>query len=205
MSALLHKFVQIALLRASPQELPGFSMVLWIAIASVFVTSFAGLLFAYPFTDAFIRCLAAIVIPAAILYAALQMKRTPSRFLQCYAAICGASAVVYVLALPLMPTFFAASLGTLSGKLVVMVILLLDVWMLLITAHIFKHTFDVGMATGVSLALGLMVLTLLAIEAVVPNAVEQNGEQSAAVNSENLALAHAPGLIPDSRLEHSLH
>ena len=145
-------------------------MVLWIAIGSVFITSLAGLLFAYPFADALIRCLAAIAIPAAILYGALQIKRTPSRFTQCYAAICGASAVVYVLALPLMPTFFSATVNTLAGKLVVVIILLLDVWMLLITAHIFKHTFDVGMATGVSLSLGLMVLTLLAIEAVVPAA-----------------------------------
>ena len=170
MSGLIHKFVQIALLRAGPQELPGLSMVLWIAIGSVFITSLAGLLFAYPFADALIRCLAAIAIPAAILYGALQIKRTPSRFTQCYAAICGASAVVYVLALPLMPTFFSATVNTLAGKLVVVIILLLDVWMLLITAHIFKHTFDVRMATGVSLSLGLMVLTLLAIEAVVPAA-----------------------------------
>ena len=189
MSGLLHKFVQIALLRAVPQELPGFSMVLWIAIGSVFITSLAGLLFAYPFADALIRCLAAIAIPAAILYAALQMKRTPSRFTQCYAAICGASAVVYVLALPLMPTFFSASVNTLSGKLVVMIILLLDVWMLVITAHIFKHTFDVGMATGVSLALGLMVLTLLAIELVVPASSAQVGLQSAVIHNHDLVAA----------------
>jgi len=204
MSALLHKFVQIALLRASPQELPGFSMVLWIAIVFVFATSFAGLLFAYPFADALIRCLAAIAIPAVILYAALQMKRTPSRFLQCYAAICGASAVVYVLALPLMPTFFGASVSTLSGKLVVLIILLLDVWMLLITAHVFKHTFDVGMATGVSLALGLMVLTLLAIEAVVPTTPEQSGQQSAVTTNHNLVVAKAPDANPGIRLRHSV-
>ena len=106
MSGLFHKFVQIALLRAGPQELPGLSMVLWIAIGSVFITSLAGLLFAYPFVDALIRCLAAIAIPAAILYGALHIKRTPSRFTQCYAAICGASAVVYVLALPIDANVF---------------------------------------------------------------------------------------------------
>ncbi len=189
MSGLLHKFVQIALLRASPQDLPGFAMVLWIAVGLVFITSFAGLLFAYPFDDALIRCLAAIAIPAIILYVALQIKRMPSRFLQCYSAICGASAVVYVLALPLMPTFFGASVDTLSGKLVVMVILLLDVWMLLITAHIFKHTFDVGMATGFSLALGLMILTLLAIEAVVPASAGHDELQSLLTDNSGLMMA----------------
>jgi len=191
MTGLLQKFVQIALLRAVPQELPGLSMVLWIAIASVFITSLAGLLFAYPFADALMRCVAAIAIPAAIIYAALRIKRISSRFMQCYAAICGASAFVYVVALPLMPTFFNASVNTFSGKLIVVIILLLDVWMLLITAHIFKHTFDVGMATGVSLALGLMVITLLAIEAVVPMSSVQTGLQSAlSIDQYMLAANH---------------
>jgi hypothetical protein len=168
MSGLLQKFLQIALLRAAPQELPGYSLVFWIAIAAVFVTSFAGLMFAYPFADALTRSIAAILIPGAIVYVALLVKRIPSRFQQCYAAMCGASAVVYVIALPLMPAFFSASVSTTAGKLVVMVILLLDVWMLLINAHVFRHTFEVGLATGVSLALALMVLTLIAIESVLP-------------------------------------
>lgn len=189
MSGLLHKFMQIALLRAGPQELPGVSMVLWIAVGAVFLTSFAGLLFAYPFVDALMRCVAAIAIPAAIVYAALQVKQRQSRFIQCYAAICGASAAVYVLAMPLMPVFFSASVSTLSGKLIVMVILLLDVWMLLITAHVFKHTFDVGMATGVSLALGLMVLTLIAIEAFVPMPASNAQMESAQWNQHNSSVA----------------
>lgn len=168
MSALLHKFVQIALLKEGPQDLPGLSMVLWIAVASVFITSLAGLLFAYPVHGAVFRSLAAIAIPAAILYAALRLKNRQSRFVQCYAAICGASSVVYALALPLMPIFFSANVSTLSGKLIIVFMLVLDVWMLLISAHIFRHTFDVGLATGVSLALGLMVFTLVAIEAITP-------------------------------------
>lgn len=181
LSGLIHKFVQIALLRAGPQELPALQVVLWIALAFVFFTSLAGLLFAYPVVDAVIRCLAAIVIPAIILFVALWMKSMQSRFLQSYMAICGASAVVYVVALPLMPLFFTASVSSLSGKLVVMAILLIDVWMLLITAHIFKHTFNVGLATGFSLALGLMLLTLLGIEAIAPSpqvALEQQGSVS---------------------------
>jgi hypothetical protein len=175
MSALLHKFIQIALLREGPQELPGLAMVLWIALAAVFMTSLAGLLFAYPFQGAVFRSLAAIAIPAAIIYAALRLKDRQSRFLQCYAAICGASAVVYALALPLMPIFFSANVSTLSGKLIIVFMLLLDVWMLLISAHIFRHTFEVGMATGVSLALGLMVFTLVAIESITPASSVQPG------------------------------
>lgn len=185
MSALLNKFIQIALLREGPQELPGLSMVLWIAVAAVFVTSLAGLLFAYPLHGAVFRSLAAIAIPAAILYAALHLKSRQSRFLQCYAAICGASAVVYVLALPLMPIFFSANVSTLAGKLVIVFMLALDVWMLLISAHIFRHTFDVGMSTGVSLALGLMVLTLVAIEAVTPVSSEHPERQSEMAISHN--------------------
>jgi len=151
MSALLHKFIQIALLREGPQELPGLAMVLWIALAAVFMTSLA------------------------IIYAALRLKDRQSRFRQCYAAICGASAVVYALALPLMPIFFSANVSTLSGKLIIVFMLLLDVWMLLISAHIFRHTFEVGMATGVSLALGLMVFTLVAIESITPASSVQPG------------------------------
>jgi len=171
--------VQIAFLRAGPQDLPAYQMVLWIAVVFSFFTSLAGLLFVYPVSDAVVRCLAAIVIPALILFAALRIKKKQSRFLQCYAAICGASSFVHVLALPMMPIFFTASVSSLSGKLVVVIILLLNAWMLLITAHIFKHTFNVGLATGVSLALGLMVLTLLAIETIAPSPRDVIEEPSA--------------------------
>jgi len=60
---------------------------------------------------------------------------------------------------------------------------------LLITAHVFKHTFDVGMATGVSLALGLMVLTLLAIEAVVPTTPVRDAQLSLFMSDRGMVVA----------------
>lgn len=190
MSTLFFRFVQIATLRAGPQDLPGFPGVLWVAAGLVFIASAAGLSFAYPLSDVIFRCAAAIVVPGAILYAGLQLKGKKSRFIQCYAAICGASAVVYMVALPLMPAFYSVSVSDLSGKLVVMVILLLDIWSLLITAHIFKQTFEVGLATGVSLALALMVVTLLAIEVIAPVPAINPEQQSVLTIGENLMLVN---------------
>lgn len=168
MSDLFRKYLQLTLLKVTPQELPGHSLALWISVAAAFLTSVAGLLFAYSFGDSVIRSALAIVVPGILIYAMLGVKNLQPRFRQAYSGLCGSAAIIYLIALPVLPVFFSAAVDSASGKLVVVVVLLLDLWTVLITAHILKHTFDIGLASGVSLSVVIMLVTLLTIEAVAP-------------------------------------
>lgn len=168
MSDLFRKYVELTLLKVTPQEIPGHPLVVWISIAAAFLTSVAGLLFAYSFGDAIFRSLLAIVVPGLLVYAMLGVRSLQPRFRQAYSAICGSAAIIYLIAIPLLPAFFSATAESPAGKLVIIAILLLDLWSVIITAHIFKHTFDIGFPSGVSMAVVMMIVTLMTIEALAP-------------------------------------
>jgi len=172
-SALVFRFLQIALLRANPQDLPAQAVVFWISVALALIGSLAGLSIAYSWGDALIRCVAALVVPAAFFYGVLTLKKMQSRFLQSFSALCGASAIVYFIALPFMPMFISATADTQAGKMIIFFVLMLDIWTVLITAHVIRHTFDVGFASGVSMAIALMIFTLLVSELVLPASSSQ--------------------------------
>lgn len=187
MAELIRKYLQLVLLRITPQELPGQPIALWISVAAAFATSLAGLLFAYRFGDAVLRCVLAILVPGVLVYAMLGVKNLQSRFVQSYSALCGSAAVIYLIALPLLPSFFTAAADSSAGKLIIFVVLLLDIWTLLITAHIFKHTFEVGFASAISLAVVMMIVTLLTIETLAPTPRVEHTTPTA--NSKNVQVA----------------
>lgn len=195
MSELFQKYFQLTLLKATPQDLPGHSLVLWISIAVAFLTSVAGFLFAYSFGDAIFRSILAIAVPGILVYAMLGVKDLQARFKQAYSALCGSAAVIYLIALPLLPTFFSAASDTFSGKLVIVAVLLLDLWTVLITAHILKHTFDIGMASGVSLSVVLMLVTVLTIEAIAPTKRLEQTEEDLLSSISSSAASRAEAMI----------
>lgn len=193
MSELFHKYWQLTLLNVTPQELPGHSLALWISMAAAFVTGTAGLLFAYSVTEAVIRSVLAIAVPGLLIYAMLGVKNLQARFQQAFSALCGSAAIIYLIALPLLPAFFSAAVGSPSGNLVVIMVLLLDFWTVLITAHILRHTFDIGFASGLSLSVVMVFVTLLTIEAVAPmKRIEKTPDDSLTGASLSLTSGSTP-------------
>jgi len=165
---LLLQYIHISIFRAAPQDLPGQTVVLWISIAAAFITGVAGMLFAYDLAEALWRSVLALVIPAAVVFMFLKFRSLESRFNQTFSAMCGSAAVIYVLAFPFMPYFFNADAQTQSGKWLIMLVLIIDVWALLITAHILKNAMNIAFSTGISLSVALMLITLFIIETIAP-------------------------------------
>ena len=167
----------------APQELPGQPVALCIAIAAAFFTSMAGLLFAYGVGEALVRSALALAVPGLLLFGLLKVRGMQNRYAQSFGAICGAASVVYLLALPFMPYFFNAVADDQANKTVVVFILLLDIWSLLISAHILKHTLDIEFVTAISLSFLIMIITILVIEYLLPavpspELLSQLGQQS---------------------------
>ncbi len=194
MAQLIQKYLQLVLLRITPQELPGQPIALWISVAAAFIASLAGLLFAYRFGDAVLRSVLAILVPGVLVYAMLGVKNLQSRFVQSYSALCGSAAVIYIIALPLLPAFFSAAADSSSGKLIIFIVLLLDIWTLLITAHIFKHAFEVGFASAISLAVVMMIVTLLTIETLAPTPQVEHSAPTADTQNVQMAMMIWRGL-----------
>ena len=168
MYQLFHQYVQIAMLKLAPQDLPGQPLSLALAALAAFVTGLAGLLFAYEFYEAIYRSVLALVVPAGLLYVLLKGRGLESRYVQSFSAMCGSAAVVYLVTLPLTPYIINSTVDSQSGGIAVFLVVLINIWALMITVHILKHTLNTGFSTALSVSLLMMLITVIVVESLVP-------------------------------------
>ncbi len=162
-------FLSVATFKTPPQNLPASEIVLLISV--VFALLVGLLKFAIVSSEYYsiFRVVLELIVPAVLVYLLLLFFKMPNRFQQTFAAICGSGAVIYSIALPILPAFFAAT-DTAQYELSVYLIIALDLWSVAVIAYILKHAVNVGFATGISLAVVLVLLTLIVIESISPSA-----------------------------------
>lgn len=182
---LINQFIRVALLQTRPQDLPAHPLAMWLSALLAFLVSLVSMLNIYSFGGASLRSALALAVSAAFLFGFLALKGRQLRFNQAFTAICGGSAVVYVLALPLMPYFVPAEDGTGYNGVVVLLVLLLDIWTLVVTAFVFHHTFDIPFGRGIGMALLLVLATLLVVGQVPEPASPLAGEITTPLQSDS--------------------
>ena len=146
MNALFTYFVNLCLLRATPQQLPDsralFGVVLvFNALVGTMLMSTTELGLGLSLAESLFE----LLLLLGALRIALQLYGHPGRFGQSATAIMGGSALMSLLALPLLA----------GGKVeegAVMLLLGLMVWSVVVMGHILRHTFDLSMGQGVAIA-----------------------------------------------------
>jgi len=114
------------------------------------------------------RVVLELLVPGGLIYLLLLLFKLPNRFAQTFAAVCGSGAIIYAFALPVFPSFHASADESQYG-LSVYIIILLDLWAVAVLAFILKHAVNVGFATGISLAVAVVLLTLVLVEGISPS------------------------------------
>jgi hypothetical protein len=162
---------QICLLQKGPQDLP--------YSPSLFLTAFLAnaLLGWYQFThrlgllEALFNVIVFVLILLAFTYLVLFLKNKVTRFMQTLTALMTTSVVINLIILPFL-LLAPALLGTEPGAAQIsivwfytLLIITMNIWSLLITAHIYRHALDVNMAVGILVTLGLFACNLLAFSA----------------------------------------
>ena len=182
-------FIRVALFKSPPQELPASSSVLAIAIAMSLMVGVARyLLVGAEFYSVF-RIFLELVIPGVLLFLLLSFYKFHNRFSQTFAAICGSGAIIYALAMPVLPSFFAAAESP-QRELSVYLIIAIDLWSVAVLAHILRHAVNVGLATGISLAVGLVLGTLFLVEGISPARQSLSADQK---SDQELSIGSARG------------
>lgn len=151
---LLNVFVDICLLRAGPQDLPGSSFLLMVTALLSLLT---GTLVVVGTFGSLGAALAAqsldILLLLGLLKLLLQINSKPARFQQTAIALLGTGVLINLVAMPLQliaPGDPSANVATeLSGLLY----LFLLVWALVIVGHIIRHAIEIKLANGIALAL----------------------------------------------------
>lgn len=151
MNALFNYFVNLCLLRAAPQDLPGSSALL--GVVFVIDALMGTLLMATTKLGpglALVESVFELGLMLGALRIALFLSGHPARFNQSATAIMGSGILISLLALPLLAG------GAVSGGEVdagsVMLLLGMVVWSVVILGHILRHTFDLTPGLGVAVA-----------------------------------------------------
>lgn len=153
MNALLRLFLDIALFRKGPQDVPESRVLLSLALASDLAISTVVGALEGDVLDAVLQALLASLLLLAFLGLVLLLTSHRGRFTKTATAVLGCDALVTLVALPV--SLVSDALSGLS--LLIMGIL---IWNLMIFAHILKHALDIRYALSLALAL-IFTLTSL--------------------------------------------
>jgi hypothetical protein len=160
MNAWIDRLVQIALLRAGPQDLPGGTAPLlaalllwWLLVAPMLLLAPEPL----PFADALLT----FAIQLALVHLVLLVNRRPQRFAQAAQALFGTGALIGLLNLPLwlapgppipMPFVFMALTGLF--------------WSLAVDGHVWRHSLELPYAGGLGVAVLIFLLQLVILQTI---------------------------------------
>lgn len=150
---LLNFFVDLCLLRAAPQDLPGSSFLLVVTAVLNLVVGMAMIADArIGVLIAFLEGLFEVLLMLAALYFGLKFHGSLARFQQAATALMGSGFLLGLLALP-MVAWSHHSESSEAGLL----LLGLIIWSMVVMGHILRHVFD----TRFNLGLGIAVLYTL--------------------------------------------
>ena len=169
MYALLRVFIDICLLRTGPQSLPSSGFLFGLCLAAY---ALAGLLLALH-DASLLRAIGQILVDAVILlvllYLLLRRRGLEPRFLQTAIATVGTGALLGLLALPVSYSVAGAAEAA-SGEagLSSLLLLALMLWSMIVLGHIVREAISSTLGTGVLLAFGYVLISLISIGILFP-------------------------------------
>lgn len=159
---LFRQFFNIAFLMGKPQDVPAGITPLHIGLVAAFVTYVLALVSITGMPTAVLTAVVDLVLLGLLLHAALRWFGRTERFVQAYAAFCGASVFVNLTAIPIYLSFSAgldpASVSPESRTLFDLANFVLMVWTIALLGHIVRHTFEVGMPISILIAYAYVML-----------------------------------------------
>ncbi|MEM6984982.1 MAG: hypothetical protein AAF499_00455 [Pseudomonadota bacterium] len=158
MTEVLRRYIDIALLRGTPANLPAGTNALGFAVLFALASYvFVGSLDA-SFGSALNRGLVDLGLSAALLFFTLAAFARVPRFQQSFSALCGASGMVNLAAFPLMWRLSELPDGVEPGAGFLLPWTLLMVWLVAIQAHVLRSTLECRPALALALAVGYLVV-----------------------------------------------
>lgn len=149
MNALLNYFVDLCLLRAAPQDLPDSTALLGLAFAANVLVG--ALLIVGARMGPVMSLLESVLevgLMLLVLRIGLTLRGRQARFDQAATAVMGSSALIGLVALPLLNLGTGGSEGE-GSALGAMLLLGLIVWSMVVLGHIIRHAFDLLLGQGI--------------------------------------------------------
>lgn len=146
-------FLDIALLRRNPQDLPASRHLLLLTVLAVIASYVLAINARYTVAESLLRAGVDVAFLALFVYALLLVERRPTRFNQAFTALCGTGTLLNLLSWPLFGLLDPG--GGFTG-VALLLLWALVVWGILVTAHILRHAVERSLVFGVGLAVAYM-------------------------------------------------
>lgn len=166
MLALAKPFIQICLLRSSPQDLPPSGLLLGLALGAYTLTGIAGWMTLFPAHEAMGAALSSTLLLIGLTGSMLYMQRLKSRVVQTLTALAGTGALLQLVELP-----FSRWLAQADGpgeSLPTLGLLAILVWSLAIGGHVLRHALSTVFTLGLLLAVVIYWLSASILIAMFP-------------------------------------
>ncbi len=195
----LAMFFNIAVFKNRPQDLSASIQVLYVAVGLALLLSVLRFSMVPAESISILRVLLEVLVPGVVLYFLLYYFKHTNRFAQTFAAICGSGSIIYALALPFLPAFYAAAAAR-APDLSVYAIILLDLWSIAVVAFILRHALEVGLATSVTLAIALGLTSYIVVDTAAPLKAVQPVDQPLSFQSLPFPATSVASVSTNSRL-----
>lgn len=172
MRAIVNYFIDLALLRRAPQDLPASSALFALVLT---VGLLGGLLLSITAGGGVFLGLGQTLLDFGLmlgaLYIALSVVKHPGRFLQAGTALLGAETLIGLMAL--LPVSFAGPGAENDGMLALAGLMFLGLvgWSVVITGHILRHTFGITLGQGIAIGIAFDLLSFLVVGALTETSI----------------------------------
>lgn len=163
MRLLLDLFLAICLLRKGPQDVPVSEVLMRLTIALYLALGLVVGLLELALPLAIAQTVLELGLMIAITYALLRLRGLAQRFQQTVTALAGTGALVGVVALPVITWLLHAHQQETDATIPSLLYLALLVWRVVVIGHILRHALAVQALVGNALAMGYLVVTIVAL------------------------------------------
>lgn len=158
-------FWRVCLLRESPQRLPASGFLLSLSLAAYFLVAVLLATVTLPLSTALAAAGVDTVLLVALLLAALQLRGVPARLNQALTAAAGSLAILGAISLPATQWLDVLMAQGADVTLPLTLILLLQGWSIVITAHVLRHALDLPFLAGLGIAIVYFIVALQILNA----------------------------------------
>jgi hypothetical protein len=168
MRTVLWKLLEICLLRAGPQDLPGASRFMLLMLTGYFLVDLLIAQLSFSFGNAVGVSVLDVLLLAAFTQLLLRGMSKLERFNQTLAAMAGTGQLLGIVALPLIHGLNLAQAAGESAPGFAILWLVVLVWSLLVLGHILRHALSVSLMMGVGFGVLYSLFSAMIVRAVFP-------------------------------------
>lgn len=155
------KFFEICFFKASPADIPASSWLMKLTVLAYLVVSMLVNSFENSFFISLSGALTEVLVLLITMHLLLLLTRFPHRYQQTVTAMAGTSCCIGIIALPVMALFhfLAGGVDVRITVLAVWLMILLMLWNLAVTMHIFKQA--MSLSSGAALVTTVLYTAIL--------------------------------------------